>query len=344
MSDVKVLHISLSHGGGVVSAINSYVANSDYCEHHLLADSTNGFNISDLNNNFSSVTTVKRGIKKICHIREVVRDIKPDFVHLHSSFAGFYGRIFIPFGNSLIYTPHCYSFEREDIGVFKKKLYLFVERFLSVRKCVVAACSPRELELANKTAFFNAKLPNLLLINYDSSFSTWSKPEQGKTKSVVMIGRLCPQKDPLFFNNVVAKFKECSDFEVDFVWIGDGDEIYIDVLKASSIKVTGWLNHSEVKDILLNSDLYFHSAAWEGCPMSLLEVSSIGLPFVSRNIKSISSLGVQLVGDTPEECALLLDKYFKGLLDNEAKEQSEALNKLCSLSNQENSLRVLYHV
>src|SRR5690242_4290391 len=49
-------------------------------------------------------------------LRRLVRDRRPDVVHLHSSFAGGMGSLAVGRRTPTVYTPHGYSFLRTDVS------------------------------------------------------------------------------------------------------------------------------------------------------------------------------------------------------------------------------------
>lgn len=53
-----------------------------------------------------------------------------------------------------------------------------------------------------------------------------------------MIGRICPQKDPLFFAKV-AKYVISKNPEIKFQWIGDGDGRLRKNLEKAGVEVKG---------------------------------------------------------------------------------------------------------
>lgn len=337
----KVLHLSFAYGGGVVSAINSYVKSSPDVEHFLAADIDNEFALSGENNIFVRTYNVDISFLGLLRLVLLVRRLNPDYIHLHSSFAGAIGRILFFLRRGLIYTPHCYSFERRDISNLKRAVFLFMESILTLKPYSLAACSPRELKLGSSIDIFNRFGIDLnrrqLLINFsNTSKSKWV----GGQKTVVMIGRICPQKSPNFFAKVAHLVRNSSGREIDFIWVGGGDANEEKELIDSGVKVTGWISSDNVDSILKSAGLYFHSALWEGCPMSVLEAARLRMPIVSRDIPSIKSIGIKLLGKEEADCANKIVEFFDG--DKTAYEQCEYVNLLCSSENQEKALKVLY--
>ncbi|WP_155487378.1 glycosyltransferase, partial [Vibrio campbellii] len=70
----------------------------------------------------------------------------------------------------------------------------------------------------------------------------------------------------------------------DITWIGGGERELEDQLRAQGIKVTGMIPRDEVVSLLKTSDLYLHTAAWEGMPLTILEAAKLHLPMVIRSI------------------------------------------------------------
>ena len=61
-----------------------------------------------------------------------------------------------------------------------------------------------------------------------------------------------------------------------------------------------WLPRQAALDRLATADVYVHTAAWEGCPVSVLEAAALDLPIVARRIPALEALGVPTLCDTPE--------------------------------------------
>lgn len=342
MKRTKVLHISLAHGGGVISALNSYIINSSEVDHYLVVLNDEKFNIAiETPSNLIRTFSISYGLSGLFCLYNIFFKIKPDFIHMHSSFAGFFGRIMFPFFPNLIYTPHCFSFERKDVSKLKVSIFYLAEKLLSLIPVTYAGCAPREVFLAKKIALKIFKQRNcfIFLPNYSDINECWISTDK-KEKIVTMVGRLCPQKDPVFFVNT-SKIVKNYDAKIKFHWLGNGENDCLDYLKQNDVSCSGWLTRNQLISELFHSDLYFHSAAWEGNPMSVLEVSKMQIPIVARKIPSLDSIGLTNSSATPEGCAELIIKHFNG--DNsQSNKQFLKINSICSVENQVAALKSLY--
>ncbi|HHF8025484.1 TPA: glycosyltransferase, partial [Escherichia coli] len=111
-----------------------------------------------------------------------------------------------------------------------------------------------------------------------------------------MVGRLWPQKNPLYFVEVAKQIikNELIPGSI-FVLVGDGElmsvikEHYLeDELLHNRLLLLGWRN--DISDILKASDVFVLPSLWEGMPLAILEAQSTGLPCVVSNINGNKSL------------------------------------------------------
>src|SRR5690606_7685612 len=82
---------------------------------------------------------------------KIIKKVKPDIIHLHSSKAGVIGRIASKSCTNakVYYTPNGYSFVRQDISPFKKKLFKTIEYLTNkLLGGITIACGDTEFELA----------------------------------------------------------------------------------------------------------------------------------------------------------------------------------------------------
>jgi glycosyltransferase involved in cell wall biosynthesis len=97
------------------------------------------------------------------------------------------------------------------------------------------------------------------------------------------VGRMVEQKRPLLFLNLAEKVVAKIPNAV-FCWVGDGplrpswDAFVAERRLNNHVFVTGWV--ADVHPYYAAGDLFFHTAAFEGLPLAVLEAMAGGLPLV----------------------------------------------------------------
>ncbi|MGV9868236.1 glycosyltransferase [Rhodococcus koreensis] len=283
------------------------------CQHLLLAD---GPDISRGLAKYAEVQKLPAGtISRIRAVRQAEAQLRPDIIHAHSSWAGFYTRA-LRLDTPVVYQPHCFVFEDKSRKKSVRAIYKFAEHVLSRNSTVTVALSPREVQLAerlvgNRRPFGGSvvMVPNAPSIR--DSISAPTRSSRGSVRVVSMIGRLCPQKDPQFFIDVVANLRVRRP-EMHFRWIGDGDPGLRERLTQSGVQVTGWLGSDELVAELARADVYVHSASYEGFPLSVLDAAQLRVPIVARRIPCFDGTGL-LMGDTSMDVA----RHVLDVMDND---------------------------
>lgn len=208
-------------------------------------------------------------------VRKYVKELHPDVVHLHSSAAGFVGRLVLrPADYGLFYTPHGYSFLKLDSPLFVRHCFRFAESIFSGRALTIT-CGQGEYKESLSFGGRSECVCNGIKPESLNEFK--SESAENAMFTICTSGRIMFQKNPLLFNDLAHKMPESR-----FIWIGDGD--MRDVLDAPNIEITGWKNHRESLDILSRSDAFVMTSLWEGFPIALLEAMYLGKPCVVNNI------------------------------------------------------------
>lgn len=326
----RVLHVSEAYGGGIQTAIRSYILNSPPgVIHEVLARHRTGHETgADVGAKVSLVAGSLPAF--LLHVRKSIVEQSPDVVHLHSSFAGLC-RAVIPGTTRVVYTPHAYSFLRTDRSLVSRLLFLLAEFILGRWPHSIAAISPFEYRLARRLVSSNVDvyyLPNVVNGSADGGNHESSKSlpadsgKQDEAIDIVTVGRVAPQKDPRFIAEVAGRLR--GDYR--WIWIGDGDKDSVEVLEQAGVEVVGWMNNSRVVEKVKNSKLYVHGAAWEGAPVTLLEAVWADTPVIVRSVPSLVGLGFPEGGPTAVALASAIDDFF------ENRSFASAVRKSCELS------------
>lgn len=293
----KILHITESMGGGVLKYISEVTKNLRGFEHSVIY-SRGSDTPSDIEAQFGSDVQLyhcqmvkglklKSDIHALNELKKLIKLIKPDIIHLHSSKAGFLGRILswrFP-GIRFFFTPHCYSFLMSDKSWRMRKLYWFAEWLLSQSRSTIVACSKSEYRYARRLSWF--RKPILV----ENGMRDHAKLHLRSMRSPIIIGvgRLVAQKNPRLFVEVVAQVKR-NHPDVRAVWVGDGPlrkecESYSQELQAG-IDYIGALPFNEVFEEMSKAAVYVQTSKWEGLPFTVIEAFSCGLPVVASDIES----------------------------------------------------------
>ncbi|WP_302487231.1 glycosyltransferase [uncultured Megamonas sp.] len=288
---MKIVHVMECFAGGTFNFLVD-LTNELSNEEHIVIYGTNRENIpknfKDLFNKnvkFIKWKTAQREMKPLKDIKalwELYTILKKidgvDIIHLHSSKAGFLGRIvsfLLGKSKKTIYTPHAISFLRLDISPKKRKIFIWMEKFASFFGGKIVACSQSE-----KEAIEEQGIKNVTFINNGIKPLKIEKKENISNKiTIISVGRLSIQKNPKLFNDVALEFIDNPD--IQFIWCGDGE--LKSELNSPNIKCTGWIERKELENYLANADIYLSTSLWEGLPLSVLEAMSVGLPVVLSN-------------------------------------------------------------
>lgn len=300
---LTVLHVVQKYSSGVGSAIAQYTRAVPEVSHHLLSGTPVDAE-GDLAEqaDFAGTHRMTGGAwTKVRRVREVVRELRPDVVHAHSSHGGVYARLAVPrTGHHLVYTPHCYAFERRDVPAPVRAAFWVAEAVLAVNTSAFAACARREWELS---AWATRRAPRYLVPNVAPSSDPVRDSRGDDVPLVVGGGRLSPQKDPGFFLEVVTRVRATRP-AVRALWLGDGPDEDKQALAAAGIEVSGWLPRHEVLRRLAAADVYVHSARWEGFPLMVAEAAALGVPTLVRPVASFEAVPRALTTDGAPDAVL----------------------------------------
>lgn len=284
-----ILHITEVSSGGVLPMIAN-ICNGLVNEYHIIVSYGIRFDTPDNIREyfdkrieliplpmFKRDLSIKNDVRTIYEIGKIVRKYQPEIIHMHSTKAGLLGRItFLFYKGKKFYTPHGYSFLKQDVSVIKGLLYKIVELILAHMNCTTIACGLGELEYAQKLN------RNAICINNGIDIA-WIETIINKTEikkhdfTVYTAGRIGPQKNPELFNSIA---ESCPD--IRFIWMGEGEGGKY--LTSPNIIVTGLLDRNKLIEMAVNCDCYISCSLWEGLPVALLEAMYLKKACIVSNV------------------------------------------------------------
>ncbi|MGF6978597.1 glycosyltransferase involved in cell wall biosynthesis [Paraburkholderia sp. JPY465] len=277
----------------------------------------------------------------LAHIMSVLRQqlirLNPDIIHMHSSFAGFLGRMSTLFAlpsTAFLYSPHCISFVRRDIGRLKRYCFAALEWLACLKSCTYVGCSESECTAIRRYLRRDAVLVENAIdraVGVHSDTRLRSAEKDGSTKRrriIATVGGIRVQKNPHLFAEIARSFDRD---DTEFVWIGDGDADLRRTLEDAGVRVTGWLTRADVIQAVVQADIYLSTASWEGMPISLIEAMTLGTPVVASdclgNMDTIRHNSTGVLYRTAAQATsliqkMLTDEKFREGLSRRAQEEA----------------------
>lgn len=221
-------------------------------------------------------------LRSLLALIRALRSLKPDVIHLHSSKAGFLGRLaarYLNLQSRVLYTPHGWSFIRQDTSAAAIAIFQGLEWVGARLGGTIVACSSDEAALAHSR--LGAK--RIKILRNGIALPSIKTGERGTGRfRVTTTGRLTAQKAPWRMAELAAR-PELQG--VEFVWIGSGSEDDQNRWLANRrVRFTGRVERDVVAKLLAQSNVFLMLSAWEGLPLALIEAQSMGIPAIVSDI------------------------------------------------------------
>lgn len=259
-------------------------------------DIVDGVEQVDLRQSFNPIQI----IKKVRAIRCYIRNIRPDIVYCHSSFAGGLGRLAcMGLPCKVVYNPHGWAFNMNGASKNLKCIgYALMEKFLAKMTDKIVCISEAEKDSALRKKISKEDklelIPNGIDIHAVQDAPAKSRDELGIASDafvVGMIGRISPQKAPDIFIRA-AKLISDNIANSVFIIVGDGDDRnkIEHLAKENNVRliVTGWTD--EPYSYLKIFDVAMLLSRWEGFGLAIVEYMAAEKPVVATRVDAIPTL------------------------------------------------------
>jgi len=302
VNTLRVLHIGEYVKGGVATYINEVVSyqdkSLDISEVFLLASKKNSdkkFGMKKENILFYEYDRkVKFFFSAMKQIRRVIKEVNPDIVHVHSTFAGVFLRLplFFTFKTrsyKVVYCSHGWSFLMEA-SKFKKIVYSLIEVVLAKKTDRIINISLHEY---NKS--IEHKLPKEKSIVIYNGISVEKKLLKNNINihldnskiNLLFVGRFDQQKG---LDILINYFK--NNKPTDIILYTIGSEVLGDVKQAlpSSIVNFGWVDNDMIDSYYEKFDALIIPSRWEGFGLVALEAMKNRKAVISSNRGALPEL------------------------------------------------------
>ncbi len=275
----KVLHLTDCTSGGV-PAVVAHLMSADESHAVFLGQPPAGFPFAErmvaLDRGGRSLNPV-RVARRLLGLARVLRQHRPDVLHAHSSFAGFYAAMLRPvWRGRVIYTPHASPRLDPTPGLLGRVLR-GLEHVSCAAADLVLACSPDEARVLERTPLATRVL---VLPNGVPELAPAPPDAAVRGHDVVAVGRACLQKDPQMFARIAHLVRQ-RDPGVRFAWIGGGKLPGIE--HADAVDWLGPRSEAQVERALLDAHVFVSTSRYEGLSLAALKAAAAGCALVLRD-------------------------------------------------------------
>jgi glycosyltransferase involved in cell wall biosynthesis len=225
-------------------------------------------------------------LKALGQTVRLIRQIRPDLVHCHTTKAGLIGRLAAGVARvPAVFTAHTWCFSEgtslawralgrpaETVGA------LFSKRIIAVSEANRTAAIAKKIAPAGKF---------ITVHNGGADTTHRAKPGSGNPPRIMMVARFAAQKNQTLLVETVAKLKR----PVVLTFIGDGPLRQQAEQAAAAcpahVKVEFLGQRQDIPELLAQADLFVLSTNWEGFPISILEAMRAGLPVISTDVNGV---------------------------------------------------------
>jgi glycosyltransferase involved in cell wall biosynthesis len=218
---------------------------------------------------------------------DLIRRVKPDVVHTHTSKVGVLGRLAARLaGVPSVFTAHTWCFA-EGTSWKWKAAGVPSERLAARWSSSIINVSEANRKLA--LSYRITKENRLLTIHngiIDSPHR--AQPDRSGIPTIVVVGRCAPQKDQALFLRALSEL----DTPARALIIGDGPTRPALEAAAERLGISDRVEflgqRLDVAELLAGAHIFALPTKWEGFPLSILEAMRAGLPVVASNVGGVA--------------------------------------------------------
>lgn len=300
----KILHIAETLPGGISGYLEEFFCGfegEEYKNYLIFPDTHCAYvpDAIDRENTFSyrrggrDLISLFRLLIKIASINKIV---KPDFIVLHSSFAGFLGRLwafFQPGGISakIIYIPHGIAFIMPNLNTAKKSVYKGIERFLAKKTDLLIAVSDYErnvIELNGVRSRKNVVIKHGVIID---KCQERKAVENHEAVNILFVGRFDNEKglprllEAVSKSQIKYKLRIVGDFSSSTKRRESNAVNFSCVAEQYS-----WCSRSELSAHYAWADYVVVPSEWEALGLVAIEAIGHGVPVVTSGVGGLSEI------------------------------------------------------
>ena len=294
---MKILHVGEYVNGGVATYLRTLLSGLqkyDDVENYLLISeykSQQGWeDITKKVFYYKYKRSISNIFSAIKQIHAVIKDVNPDIIHAHSTWAGLFVRLPYLFKKrkaKIIYQSHGWAFLM-DTSNYKKNIYALVEKILSIPTDRIINISNYEQNQAVKCGLNKNKMVMIYNGVEDKVNKSNLKLNWDENKiNLLFVGRLDRQKGLDLFLDVYDKMK-LENLHLYVI----GTSVLDDNLPNSTKYVTylGWVNNKDIDVYYQACDAVIMPSRWEGFGLVAIEAMKNSKAVIASNRGALPEL------------------------------------------------------
>ena len=225
--------------------------------------------------------------RALLQVAQLIRKIRPDVVHAHTSKAGIIARFAArAAGVPAVFTAHTWCFAEGTS--WKWRLGgIPAERLAGWFSDAIINVSDANRELALRHGISDHKRM-LTIWNGIPDTPHRARPGTSGVPRIVMVARCAEQKDHSLLLRAFARITKPAKL----VFVGGGPKLTAFKAEANELNVANRVeflgDRFDIAEILSSSHVFALASKWEGFPLSILEAMRAGLPVIASNVGGIS--------------------------------------------------------
>jgi glycosyltransferase involved in cell wall biosynthesis len=228
-----------------------------------------------------------RDVRALFQLVQLIRELKPDLIHAHTSKAGVIGRFAARITQvPSVFTAHTWCFA-EGTSWKWKVAGIPCERLAARFGSAIINVSEANRKLAEGNGISN-RAGLLTIHNGIRDVPDRAEPGFAGIPTIAMVARCAPQKHQALLLRALAEI----DSPARAVFVGDGEtrpELEAEVRRLNLRGRVEFLGERrDVAQILAGSHIFALPTRWEGFPLSILEAMRAGLPVVASNVGGVA--------------------------------------------------------
>ncbi|WP_269724112.1 glycosyltransferase family 4 protein [Yersinia enterocolitica] len=188
----------------------------------------------------------------------------------------------------VVFTVHGWSFA-DGVSDKKKKLYIWIERAVSIFADKIITVSEQDKKLALRYRVTSDSKQVVIHNGIPDKTIETSNIKDNKCLRLISVARFCEQKDHETLLTALYPLRN-EQWHLSLVGKGpDLDKIRELAVKLELDRKIDFLGErSDVENLIASSDIFLLISNWEGFPISILEAMRASLPVIASDVGGVN--------------------------------------------------------